>query len=289
MAIIWDVPGTYNTITNGVTATHTTTNAWSACRSNITKNSGKWEWEIHINNSGTHRYIRIGCGSYDFTQFPGQSGSTQSWGYDGESGIKFNNGSSASYGATFAAGDVISPVLDLDNGKLYFKKNGVFQNSGDPSAGTGYAYSGISGNIKPGVGLYAIGTGITATFIGINFAYEITTGFEPWGGYGVDVTGDITQTQIYQLEQLLGNLVILGNIVQSQDYQTQLGSVLPKITGYVNRAQLYQWEFLNNFVQRIINTIITENLSDKIIVDVAKSTLDIISSQAKILISTNKE
>jgi hypothetical protein len=289
MSTIWDVSGTYNTITNGVTATHITSQTWSACRSDTTKSSGKFEWEILINTAGTNRYIIIGCGSYDFTTYPGMAGSTESWGYGGNNGNKYNNGSTTSYGNTFTTGDVISPVLDLDNGKLYFKKNGVFQNSGDPAAGTGYAYSGISGNIKPGVGLYTVGTGITATFLGPDFDYEITSGFAPWDGYGTEITGNITQNQAYQLEQLLGNLIILGNIVQNQDYQIQLLSILPKIAGYVNQTQVHQWEFLNNFVQRIINTVVTENLSDKIIVDVAKSTLDIISSQAKILISINKE
>jgi hypothetical protein len=31
--------------------------------------------------------------------------------------------------------DIIGVALDLDNKNLYFSKNGVFQNSGDPTSG----------------------------------------------------------------------------------------------------------------------------------------------------------
>jgi hypothetical protein len=39
------------------------------------------------------------------------------------------------YGDTFATGNIIGVALDLDNNKLYFSKNGAFQNSGDPTSG----------------------------------------------------------------------------------------------------------------------------------------------------------
>jgi hypothetical protein len=41
-----------------------------------------------------------------------------------------------SYGATYDDGDIIGIALDLDNNKLYFSKNGTFQNSGDPTSGS---------------------------------------------------------------------------------------------------------------------------------------------------------
>ena len=39
------------------------------------------------------------------------------------------------YGNTFGVGDIIGVALDLDNNKLYFSKNGTFQNSGVPTSG----------------------------------------------------------------------------------------------------------------------------------------------------------
>ena len=42
----------------------------------------------------------------------------------------------SSYGTfIYNGGDIIGIALDLDNNKLYFSKNGTFQNSGDPTSG----------------------------------------------------------------------------------------------------------------------------------------------------------
>jgi hypothetical protein len=42
----------------------------------------------------------------------------------------------ASYGNTYTDNDIIGIAMDLDNSKLYFSKNGTFQNSGDPTSGS---------------------------------------------------------------------------------------------------------------------------------------------------------
>ena len=51
----------------------------------------------------------------------------------------------------FSVGDVIGVALDLDNGKIYFSKNGTYINSGDPVAGTGFLASGLSGTFFPAI------------------------------------------------------------------------------------------------------------------------------------------
>ena len=53
------------------------------------------------------------------------------------------NNSATSFGNTYTTGDIIGIAMDLDNNKLYFSKNGTWQNSGDPtsgSTGTGSAF-----------------------------------------------------------------------------------------------------------------------------------------------------
>ena len=42
----------------------------------------------------------------------------------------------SSWGASYGANDVIGVAYDADNRKLYFSKNGTFQNSGDPTSGS---------------------------------------------------------------------------------------------------------------------------------------------------------
>ena len=64
--------------------------------------------------------------------------------YYGSAGDKANNASETSYGNSFTDGDIIGVAVDLDNLKIYFSKNGVWQNSGDPTSGatgTGAAFT----------------------------------------------------------------------------------------------------------------------------------------------------
>ena len=66
------------------------------------------------------------------------------------SGTGSGFGTDTSYGASYTSGDIIGVAADMDNKKLYFSKNGTFQDSGVPtsgSTGTGAAFTGsqISG------------------------------------------------------------------------------------------------------------------------------------------------
>ena len=58
------------------------------------------------------------------------------YGYNGVAGNYRNNDGNTSYGASFTTGDIIGIAVDLDNNKLYFSKNGTFQNSGNPASGS---------------------------------------------------------------------------------------------------------------------------------------------------------
>jgi hypothetical protein len=71
------------------------------------------------------------------------------YGYANANGNKFNNNSGSAYGDSYTNGDIVGIALDLDNNYLYFSKNGVWQNSGDPTSGatgTGAAFNIASGN-----------------------------------------------------------------------------------------------------------------------------------------------
>ena len=51
------------------------------------------------------------------------------------SGQKTSGGSNTAYGSAISDGDIVGVAMDLDNSKLYFSLNGVFQGSGDPTSG----------------------------------------------------------------------------------------------------------------------------------------------------------
>jgi hypothetical protein len=156
--------------------------------------SGKWYWEFKYTSANdtplrigitdrvaisTASTYRCGFGLYD-------------WIYNQSDGNYYNNNSGTAYGDTFTTGDIIGVALDLDNNKLYFSKNGVFQNSGDPTSGaTGTGAISITDPSSTNNGFYFAVVGMNSssgTFTGsYNFGnppFTITTGKEDANDYG---------------------------------------------------------------------------------------------------------
>lgn len=106
--------------------------------------SGKWYFEITPTaGSAGVAYIVGVCNQLYLPNvaFP----TSNSWSYSASSGNKYN-GSGIAYGNTWATNDVIGVAVDMDNGKIWFSKNGTWQASGDPAAGTNAAFTNLSGN-----------------------------------------------------------------------------------------------------------------------------------------------
>ena len=101
---------------------------------------GKWYWEVKpvSKASGGNEYMVgiQGRSSTAINQAPQQGGNTgiAYYGVDGDS-YGFGGGAT-DYGDAYAADDIIGVALDIDNLKIYFSKNGTFQNSGDPTSGS---------------------------------------------------------------------------------------------------------------------------------------------------------
>jgi len=132
--------------------------------SNLGATSGKFYCEIKPTSLSSHNLIGVathGITSAMSNYYFGGSGSEAhtgdefEWGYKAESGNIENNASSSSYGNTYAANDIIGIAMDLDNSKLYFSKNGVFQNSGAPTSGsTGTGAISITAPASTDTGFY---------------------------------------------------------------------------------------------------------------------------------------
>jgi len=96
--------------------------------------SGKWYWEVKP-TVGTLAMVGIRPEGMNYNQNSlfNLTGTNQGYYYYGDSGnIRPAN---TAYGNSFGVGDIIGVALDLDNNKLYFSKNGTFQNSGVPTSG----------------------------------------------------------------------------------------------------------------------------------------------------------
>jgi hypothetical protein len=139
----------------------TTMNAFGS----ISVTSGKWYWEIL--NSGTGLSY-VGIMDSTITSATDTSWSTQSRAY--VSGGSKYNGSSSSYGSSWAAGDVIGFALDLDSNSLTFYKNGVSQ-------GVAFSTGLIGKEWKPFV-YGSSGSGCSANFGQRPFAYTAPSGFK---------------------------------------------------------------------------------------------------------------
>jgi len=111
-----------------------------------------------------------------------------------QTGAYRNNNTETSYGNSYTENDIIGIALDLDNNKLYFSKNGTWQNSGDPTSGaTGTGAISIG---TPSTGFYFISlgdnSGNTTTFE-TNFGngYFGTTAVSSNSGNGYSATGSL--------------------------------------------------------------------------------------------------
>lgn len=95
-------------------------------------------------------------------------------------GNKYSANASTAYGNSIASGDVVGIALDLDNGKIWFSKNGTWQASGDPVAGTNAAFTGIASDVWfIGSTLYSGGaTSFDYNFGQRPFTYTPPTGFK---------------------------------------------------------------------------------------------------------------
>jgi len=82
----------------------------------------------------------------------------------GSSSLYYNGSSQGSYGSA-SQGDIIGIALDIDNGYVYWSKNGTFLNSGVPTSGStgtgGYALSNLANS--NGDNYYVIGVSVAGT------------------------------------------------------------------------------------------------------------------------------
>jgi hypothetical protein len=101
--------------------------------------SGKWYWEIKLNNTPNKCGVGI-IGDADPFQYNTNGGlfSPRSYSYYPFNGnVYTNNTTNGDWSDTTTSdnGDIIGIAMDLDNGYVYFSKNGSFMNSGVPTSG----------------------------------------------------------------------------------------------------------------------------------------------------------
>ena len=170
---------------NGNYAFYMTNNgAHMRASSNMSVNSGKWYAEFKLSSytfsSGSYPYIGVCAEDLWLNSWAGDAGTAYQTG-----GTLWRNGSSISSGhGTYAAGDIISIAMDLDQAtpKVWWAKNGTYINSGNPATntnGTDIAPTSNTGYYTYALSLWAATGGQwDANFGQRAFSYDIPSGFK---------------------------------------------------------------------------------------------------------------
>jgi hypothetical protein len=108
---------------------------------NFGMTSGKWYFECTVTALASTVYIGVGQGGGTGEPTDDLAVSPASYFYGSNDGNKFYGNTGTAYGNTFGAGNVIGCAIDMDNGKIWWSKDGTWQASGDPAAGTNAAFT----------------------------------------------------------------------------------------------------------------------------------------------------
>jgi 3D (Asp-Asp-Asp) domain-containing protein len=217
--------GSYVTVANGgMSALGNSASNSAVVLGNMEVSTGKWYWEYTMETIGIN-YAGIGRSAY-----PAQNNAeTYALGgsmyvtngcmirssggalYTGWGG--FGSQAAASFSTpAFTKGDVIGVALDLDNGALYFHKNGSWMNSGSPTSGlskTGALHawgSGEIGSVKPLAG------GYTPSVTHVNFGQQKFKYVPPTGFKSIN-TKNLADIGASNLPDTYGNFVNTPDLV----------------------------------------------------------------------------
>ena len=119
-----------------------TSNAWRSFYGTLGASSGKYYFEMKVDQIENSDPNNFWVGIVDIEQMTHTANNQQfykqgrGYGYHAQSGSTGNNNQTFSYGNSWTAGDIIGVAMDLDNAKMYFSKNGTWQNSGVPTSGS---------------------------------------------------------------------------------------------------------------------------------------------------------
>lgn len=150
---------------------------WSGVRGATSlPSTGKYYFEFYI-GSVLSTWLGVAKSSVSLSASPAQSAAGLAYIYSNAATKSNGDGTTQSYGTTFAAGDTVGVAVNADSGSIWFSKNNTWQAGGAPDVGTNPAYSTMSGTFFPAVFVGSNGSdSITLRGISAN-AYSPPSGF----------------------------------------------------------------------------------------------------------------
>lgn len=142
---------------------------------------GGFYFEALMTEGSVSPFSMIGVATPAASMAAGALGqNSDGWSYN-EDGTKFHTNVSSAYGSSYNTGDLIGVFVRA--GKLWFRKNGAWQGGGNPDTDTAPAFTDLTGNVAPCVGLYRSSPNhsFTGRFKASDFTGAIPTGGQAWG------------------------------------------------------------------------------------------------------------
>jgi hypothetical protein len=114
--------------------------------------SGKWYWEVRMEAGGGSSSYFNGTGiaavnnGYTKADSNHDGSATGEIGFNSYNGqVQFSNTTTKTYSEVpLADGDIIGVAVDVDNGAIYYSKNGTFMGSGNPASGASKTNAGAT-------------------------------------------------------------------------------------------------------------------------------------------------
>ena len=191
-----------------ITSSPNNSGEWQSTQTTLGASTGKYYCEIKMNAIGNYHNLGVGYqpNITNVTSTLNIGELSGSFGYRNNGGT-LNSGSTGTSLSTYTTGDIIGVAMDLTNSKLYFSKNGTWENSGNPESGAtgtgsltnltaGEAYHfviaprGSSTYCNFGNGYFGTtavsSAGTNASGIGI-FEYDVPTGYTALSTKGLNL------------------------------------------------------------------------------------------------------
>jgi hypothetical protein len=240
--------GTSQTLSNGNLDPTTASTIDNNCPSTIGVSSGKWYFELTINNIGTTGggEYAIGLGK-DLARNIVIGDNATSWAYASNGNIRTSSANS-SYGSSYTTGDVLGAAFDADNGTLTFYKNGISQ---------GTAATGISsGPYFFLVGTYGDTSSRSANFGQRAFAY-------PLSGFKALCTTNLPEPTIADGSTAMDVALYTGNGTTTGDTQTISGLSFSPDLVWIKARSTTTWNILVDTVRGVNKTIYSNDANQE--------------------------
>lgn len=201
----------------GMTLDSSTFGTWGSAKTHGSSNvHGKFYFEVKI-DSTTANNIMIGVGLSEASTIGYPGVEIYSLGYYGFTGYKYYGSGPIAFGDVYTVNDIIGVAMDVATGKLWFAKNNVWQDSGQPDAGLNPAFEYnqfISTSIYPMIGLYATSDTVTLRTNSSSFDYTPPTGFESLSD-AIETTGTYTTPVFTFSNQYAASYLITNSTTHS--------------------------------------------------------------------------